>query len=221
MMIFMVPAIEELYADFGGAELPLITRLMVDTGRFVSTPLGLISIVGSIAMLVIGYRYYSSTKSGRNFLDKIFLKVPVFGALNTKIQLTQLARLTSMLLTSGIPIVDALNIVGESLTNVHFRNALEFASREVGKGIPLAVPLSKSKYVPIILSQMIATGEETGKLDEVLLSLATYYENEVNEITANLTKLMEPIILLVVGGLVGILAIAIYLPIYQIGEFVQ
>jgi type II secretory pathway component PulF len=126
-----------------------------------------------------------------------------------------------MLLKSGVPIVDSLAIVSESLDNVHFKSAVKEASIEVGKGNPLAVPLSKSKYIPIILSQMIATGEETGKLDQVLNSLSEFYENEVNEMTGNLTKLMEPIILLVVGGLVGILAVAIYLPIYQIGQFIE
>ncbi len=221
MVIFMVPAVEELYNSFGGAQLPLITRVLVSFGNFVKSPVGLISIVGGITFIVFGFKYYRGTESGRSFTDKILLKLPVFGPLNTKIQITQLTRLTGMLLLSGIPIIDTIKTVRDSMSNVHFKNALTEASVEVSKGIPLAVPLSRSKYIPIIVSQMIATGEETGSLDKVLKSLAEFYESEVTQITDNLTKLMEPLILLFVGGLVGVLAVAIYLPIYQIGQFVQ
>ncbi|MBN1915551.1 type II secretion system F family protein [Candidatus Dojkabacteria bacterium] len=221
MILFMVPAVEELYADFGGAELPIVTRLLVAFGNFVKSPIGFISIVGGTGLIIFAFRYYRGTKSGREFTDKLLLKIPVFGPLNTKIQITQLTRLTHMLLVSGIPIIDTIKTVTNSMSNIHFQNALSSAAEDVSKGIPLAVPLSKSKYIPLIVSQMIATGEETGSLDQILESLAEFYDNEVNQITNNLTKLMEPLILLFVGGLVGLLAVAIYLPIYQIGQFVQ
>ena len=221
MILFMVPAVEDLYADFGGAELPLITRILVAFGNFVKSPVGLIVIFGGLGFLVLGFRYYRSTASGRSVTDKLLLKLPVFGPLNTKIQITQMTRLIGMLLVSGIPIIDAIKTVRDAMSNIHFKDVLTLASEEVSKGIPLAVPLSKSKVVPVIVSQMIATGEETGSLDKILQSLSEFYDNEVNDITGNLTKLMEPLILLVVGGLVGVLAVAIYLPIYQIGQFVQ
>ncbi len=221
MLTFMIPAVQDLYAGFDNAKLPFVTQILVDIATFIRTPVGLLTIFGTVLFSVVGYKYYSNTPGGRSTIDEFMLKIPVFGELNTKTQLTQMTRLVAMLLKSGVPIVDTLKIVSTALGNVHFRKVLEDAAADVTKGIPFAVPVSKSKFVPIIVSQMIATGEETGKLDQVLKSLSEFYESEVNEITNNLTKLMEPLLLLFVGALVGFLAVAIYLPIYQLGQVIK
>src|SRR5688572_9015985 len=128
------------------------------------------------------------------------------------IQIAEFARLLGMLLKSGIPILDALNIVAAALSNIHYRNVLIKAGEELSKGAPLAVPLSKSPYYPPLIVRMVAIGEETGKLDVVLEDMAKFYNDEVNEISENLNKLLEPFILIIVGGLVAFLAIGIYLP---------
>lgn len=219
LMMFMVPAVEDLYADFGDADLPFITQIVVNISNFfIDYWWGvLIAIIGA----VFGLRYYYSTPSGKEVIHRFLLTMPIFGVLNTKIQIAEFARLLSMLLSSGISIIDALNIVSKALSNVHFQKAVKDASREVEKGVPLAVPISKNEDFPLIISRIIATGENTGNLDKVLSDLAQYYQTEVNNMTNNLTKMMEPIILLVVGGVVGFLAAVIYMPIYNLAQFIS
>jgi type IV pilus assembly protein PilC len=135
-------------------------------------------------------------------------------------QLAQFGRLLSMLLVSGVSILDALKIVSKSMSNEVFKKEINDSIDEVAKGVPLAIPLAKSGVFPLIYIRMISTGEQTGNLDQVLRDMGKFYEDEVNELTDNLTKLMEPLILLIVGGLVGFLAVAVYLPIYQIGNVI-
>jgi type IV pilus assembly protein PilC len=126
--------------------------------------------------------------------------------------------LTALLLQSGVPIIDALNIVANSTSNILFKEVIEEAAVNVSKGVPLAVPLSKAKIFPPVFTRIVVVGEETGKLDQVLQDMANFYDEEVTNIADNLTKLLEPFILLVVGGLVGFLAIAVYWPIYSLGD---
>lgn len=217
LMLFMVPAVEDLYADFGG-KLPWITQLVVNISKFfVSYWWALLFFV---LAGVVSLRYYTSTPSGRSVMDRFLLRVPIFGKLNEKVQVAEFSRLLSMLIKSGIPIIDALNIVAGALSNVHFKNAVHFAAKEVGKGVPLAVPISKAEVFPLIVSRIIATGETTGNLDKVLADISKYYQTEVDNMTSNLTKLMEPIILLIVGGVVGFLALVVYMPIYGLAEVV-
>ncbi|MFC1780106.1 type II secretion system F family protein [Patescibacteria group bacterium] len=217
LMIFMVPAVEELYQDFG-SELPWITQLVVNISNFfISFWWALLFIV---VAGVISIRYYYSTPPGKEVIDRILLSIPIFGKLTTKMQIAEFARLLSMLLKSGIPIIDAMNIVAGALPNVHYKKALKEAALEVEKGIPLAVPVSKNEDFPLIVSRIIATGENTGNLDKVLEDLAKYYQTEVDNMTANLTKLMEPVILLIVGGVVAFLALVVYMPIYNLANVI-
>lgn len=217
LMMFMVPAVEELYKDFGG-ELPWVTQVVVNISHF------FISFWWAILFFVISgvvsFKYYYSTPSGKEVIDRFILVMPIFGQLNTKIQIAEFSRLLSMLLTSGISIIEALNIVGSALSNVHFKKALKKAALEVEKGTPLAVPLSKEEDFPIIVSRIVATGESTGNLDKVLADIAKYYQTEVDNMTDNLTKMMEPIILLIVGGVVAFLALVVYMPIYGLADVI-
>ena len=125
-----------------------------------------------------------------------------------------------MLLESGISIIHALQIVSGALPNIHFKRGVLQAAQEVEKGVPLAVPISQNEDFPLIISRVIATGENTGNLDKVLADIAVYYQTEVDNLTDNLTKLMEPIILLIVGGVVAFLALVVYMPIYGLANFV-
>lgn len=218
MVVYMIPAVEGLYQDFGVAELPAATASLVALNKFITNPLGAISTVVVIGSIIMGFNFYRSTTSGRLVTDKIILKVPVFGNLIEKIQIAQFCRLLAMLLKSGVPIIDSINIVASALNNILFINALRKAVEDISKGIPLAIPLSRSNVFPPLIVRMVAIGEETGKLDKVLEDMAVFYEEEVNEISENLNKLMEPMILVIVGGIVAFLAIAIYLPIYSIGN---
>jgi len=219
LMIFMVPAISDLYEDFGGAEnLPGVTKLLITISNFMVKFWWIVVAVfiGSI----VGFRYYRSTPSGRDVTDRLLLTVPVFGDLITKMHLAEFSRLLGMLLKSGISIIDALTITANALTNIHFKRGVLNASVEVQKGTPLAVPIARAQEFPLIISRIIATGETTGNLDKVLGDIAKYYQNEVDQMTANLTKLLEPIILLVVGGVVLFIALVVYAPIYNLANYV-
>lgn len=215
LMMFMIPAVEELFSEFD-AKLPLLTQILVSVSNFVGSYWWAILII--IIGLGLGYRYYRSTPSGKEVTDRIYLKIPVFGKINIFIQLAEMTRLLAMLLKSGLPILRALEITSRALSNVHYSFALTQAKAQVEKGVPLAVPLSKNKDIPVLLSRLVATGEETGNLEKVLADVHNYYQAEVDQITANLTKIMEPVILLIVGVVVGIVAFAVYMPIYQIGS---
>jgi type IV pilus assembly protein PilC len=217
LMMFMVPAVSTLYEDFGG-KLPWITLIVVNISNFFVKFWWALVIL--VIAAVISYKYYSSTPSGREVVDRILLRMPIFGNLTKKSQLAEFSRLLSMLLKSGISIIDALHIVGNALPNVHYKRALRIAADEVEKGVPLAVPIAKNEDFPMIVSRIIATGEATGNLDKVLEDISRYYQTEVDDLTNNLTKLMEPIILLVVGGVVAFLALVVYVPIYNLASVV-
>jgi type IV pilus assembly protein PilC len=220
LVVFMIPAVEDLYADLGGGDLPAITQALVTISNFFTNPVGIIITILFVVGTVLGVRGYYKTESGRRVIDNLLLKLPVFGDLQSKIMVVQMTRLLQLLIHSGIPIIDSLKATADSLGNIHYRNSLLYTAQEVAKGSPIAPPLAKSKVIPIIVVRMIATGEETGTLDKILADLTLFYEEQVDEITNNLTKLMEPLILLIVGGLVGLLAVAVYLPIYQVADFV-
>ena len=220
LVVFMVPQMESLYKDFGVQDLPWVTQVIVSFSNFITSLYGLFTIVFVILLILGVYIYYKSTQGGKRFFHKLVLKLPVFGGLNVKIQVAEFSRLLSLLLASGVPIIDALNIVADSTSNVIYQEVIRDAALTVTKGIPLAVPLTKSNIYPKILTRVVAIGEETGKLDQVLADMANFFEGEVNEMADNLTKLLEPIILLVVAGLVAFLAISVYWPIYSLGKYV-
>ncbi|MCA9383858.1 type II secretion system F family protein [Candidatus Dojkabacteria bacterium] len=222
LVIFMIPAVEDLYIDLGATteDIPAITRFLVILSDFFTNPFGAIATIIALLALVIGYRSFYASEFGRKVVDRGLIRMPIFGELIAENQVLQMTRLLGLLMRSGIPIIDALKATAKSLGNVHFQEALNYAADRVSKGSPISLPLAKSGVVPIMVVKMIATGEDTGQLDKILEDLSRFYEAEVNEKTSNLTKLMEPLMLLVVGGLVAFLAVAVYLPIYSISQFV-
>ena len=221
IMLVMIPAVEGLYKDFGNAKLPAITQFMVDASKIMSSPSFLIVSVIVIAAFIASFKAFYQTENGRSMVDKLLLVMPIFGDLITKTQVLEMTRLLGMLMKSGIPIIDALNATSKSLSNYHFKKALSDAALEVSKGVPLVVPFSRSRVLPIIVTKLIGTGEQTGKLDVILAELASFYGDQVEEMTENLTKMMEPIIMVIVGGVVAFLALAIYVPIYNLGNVVK
>jgi type IV pilus assembly protein PilC len=224
MILFMVPQIKELYLTLGQEELPFVTQTLIDVGSSAGNPIVLISMILIIISAIIGYKFYVSDFERSISVAKIKLKIPVFGNLVRKIQLTEFCRINSMLIKSGIPIIEAIEITGNALSNNLYKKIVLDSKKEVAKGNAFSIGLAKNnedKAFPEILIRILATGEESGKVDMVLEDMYKYYDAEVEQITANLTKLLEPFILVVVGGLVAFLAVAIYLPIYQVGNFVQ
>jgi len=225
MLTTMIPQVKDLYLSLGQTDLPAVTQILVDVGTGLSNPLNLIVIFIIIVTLIILYRYTNSTKKGRETIDRMKLKLPVFGQLSSKAEVAQFCRVTSMLLKSGLQIIETLEVVSNASNSVIFKNIIQSAKEEVIKGSSLAVGLAKynakDKAFPLILIKIMGTGEESGKLDKILQDMSVFYENEVEQLANNLTKLMEPLIMVIAGLLVGFLAVAIYLPIFQVGQFVK
>lgn len=221
MVVFMVPQVESLYKSFGDAELPGVTLFLVSLSKQISNPVFLLIVLFLIIAGFLSYKNYTSRKGGRLVVDRLKLRIPIFGNLMAKIQLVQFCRLISMLSKSGVPIIDAIEIVSRAMSNSVYSEILQNAKQEVTRGNALSIGIAKNNIAdafPKILIKIIATGEDAGKLDQVLFDMYKYYDAEVEQITSNLTKLMEPFILILVGGLVAFLAVAIYLPIYNVAN---
>jgi type IV pilus assembly protein PilC len=180
-----------------------------------NTILTLLTLVGSIGGVFAFYK----TPPGVIFFHKIFLKAPIVGNIVTKVNSARFARILSSLLQSGVPLIKSLEITASTLGNYYFQQALKQSATDVQKGINLSKILSEKKEVfPYLVIQMIEVGEETGKTPDVLLNLAEFYEEEVDQITKNLSSIIEPVLMLVIGAAVGFFAVAIIQPIYSIME---
>lgn len=213
MMVFVIPKLTEMYKDFD-ADLPFATRALIGVSNFIARFWYIF--LGLVAGGIVGLRKWYKTEKGELAIDSLILKLPIVGVLRQKIILTEFARTMSLLLGAGISLLQALEIVTEGVNNVVYRNALKEVHSQVEKGIALSEAMSNFEVFPPILHQMISVGEETGKLDEVLLKLSVYFEQESEQAVKNLTTAMEPIIMIVLGIGVGAMVIAIIMPIYNL-----
>ncbi|MDP2721013.1 MAG: type II secretion system F family protein [bacterium] len=213
ILIFVVPKLSEVYKDLG-IVLPLPTRILIALSGFLAKFWWLVIIlivVGSIAL-----RRYRKTPEGALVVDRLLLKVPVMGKLNRDSSLTEFTRTLGALVAAGVPIIESLKIAGETATNATHRLAVENVSSLVEKGISLSKALAREETFPPLIAQMASVGEETGKMDEVLTKVSLFFEQEVEQEVKNLTTALEPIIMIVLGIMVGLLMISIVLPIYSI-----
>ena len=186
MMLVLIPSMSDIYSDFD-AELPWITKMLMSISDFVIKYWWVIIVV--ILILYLGFRYYRSTTKGRKTIDKIVLKIPIIGKLVAKTQIAQFTRILALLLSSGLSIIKALELTGQSLSNSVFRDVVMDAKDEVEKGGPLAIPIARSENFPLLVSSMISVGEETGEIDAVLDKVSQYYKEEVDMAASNLSTL--------------------------------
>lgn len=213
MMIFVIPKLTEMYKDFD-AQLPFATRILIATSNFMTQFWWLILMLmvgGSV-----GLRAWSKTDLGEKTIDKWLMKIPIYGQLREKIILTEFARTMSLLMGSGVPLLEAMEIVGQAMSSRMYRDVVLDSRDDVEKGVQLSNALAKYEIMPPILPEMIAVGEETGKMDEILLKLSEYYEKESEYAVKNLTTAMEPLIMIVLGVGVGLMVIAVIMPIYNL-----
>lgn len=213
MMVFVIPKLAEMYKDFG-AELPLTTRILIGMSEFMQKfwVLVILMIFGG----VFGLTYWKRTPSGELIYDTYSLKLPVFGKLQMEVVLAEMARTLSLLISSGITLLEALEIVTGVIDNEVYKRAFESSIRSIKKGIPLSVTLARQEVFPPLLPNMVAVGEETGKMDEVLEKVANYFEVESEHTVKNLTTAMEPLIMIVLGIGVAFLVLSIIMPIYNL-----
>ena len=213
MMIFVIPKITSLYSEFG-ADLPAMTKILIGLSNFMVKTWYL-----QLFLLIVGsysFWQWKKTPSGRAIYDKYILKMPIIGKLRTKVILTEIIRTLALLVESGISIVEALEIVAGAADNDLFSKSIKVAAKDVEKGIPLAAAIGQFEHFPPLVSQMIAVGEETGKIDEVMFNVSGYFEMESEQAIKGLTTAIEPLMMIVLGIGVAFLVIAIILPIYNL-----
>lgn len=213
MMTVVIPKLTELYADFG-VDLPFATQLLISISKFFVHWWWLM--IGLSVGGWYGFLRWKKTKVGEFILDTIMLHIPLFGELQKKIILVEFTRTLSMLISSGIRLLDALQILKDALGNVLFRNAIVEISKKVERGFPLGETFSQYPVFPPIVSQMMKVGEETGKLDDTLLKLSKYFASESENLVKGLTTAIEPIIMVVLGVGVGFIVISVITPIYNL-----
>ncbi len=213
MMIFVIPRLTTMYKDMG-TELPLPTQILITLSNFLVSFWWLV--LGGLAGLVILFLRWKNTRQGKSIFDRFMFRTPIIGKLFEQTNLTEFTRTLSLLIGAGIPIIEALHIVAEAVDNVVYQEGINEAARQVEKGFPLSLPLSQNPNFPPLLGQMIKTGEETGKMDEILMRMSLFYESEAERAIKGLTTAIEPIIMVVLGVGVAFLILSIILPIYKL-----
>ena len=217
MIIFVLPQLADVFRDMQ-AELPLTTRMIIGLSDF-TTQYGIFVAIAIVILGIIFYFTIMQTKSGKTKLHQLLLKIPILGSNIKKINLARFARTTSTLLISGIPIIKTLEITSKVLGNIPYQQAIKDASQKVKKGLRLVEILEENKKLfPPLITQMIAVGEETGSLDRILKDVAEFYEADVTRTTKDLASVIEPVLMIVLGIGVAIMAIAIVSPIYSLME---
>ncbi|HOV90872.1 MAG TPA: type II secretion system F family protein [Syntrophorhabdaceae bacterium] len=217
LLIFVIPVFETMFKDMG-ATLPMPTQIVVNLSRLVKSKIiHMIVVVG--AAVFIFKRYYKSEK-GKRKIDALILKVPIFGVLAIKASVARVTRTLATLLSSGVPILESLIIVAKVAGNKIVEEALITARARISEGRSMSEPLEESKVFPPMVVQMIEVGESTGALDNMLNKIADFYEEDVDNLVSNLTAMMEPMIMMFLGVVLGGLIIAMYLPIFKLGQAV-
>lgn len=213
MMIFVIPKLLTMFKDMN-VELPLATKILIETSNFAVNYWWLVLIIGTIVFFL--YSSFKKTPFGKRKIEQIIFSLPIIGPLKKEITLAEFTRTFSLLSSAGIPIIDGLNIVSEGMDSVILADGIKDAAKQVEKGFPLAATFENNPNFPPILCQMVKVGEETGKVDEVLRKISIYFENESENLIKGLTTAIEPIIMVVLGVGVAFLIFAVVLPIYKL-----
>ncbi len=212
LLIFVIPVFIEMFEGMGSA-LPVPTQFVVDLSTFATS--NMLYIIGVLIFLPILFHRIYASKKGRIFIDDILLRLPIFGLLIRKVAVAKFTRTTSTMLTSGVSILDALDIVARTSGNKTVENAIIDVKTGISEGRSMADPLQESGVFPSMVCSMIAVGESTGALDIMLGKIADFYDDEVDQAVSNLTEMIEPVMIVFLGGIVGGLVVCMYLPIFK------
>jgi len=217
LLIKVVPVFQKLFSGMG-QDLPMATQLLIDLSDFVTK--SFIYIIATIVVGIVVFVRYYRTEVGRMTVDRFILRAPVFGPLMRKVAISKFTRTLSTMMNSGVPILDGLEIVSKTAGNKVVEKALMETRKNIREGKTIAEPLQETKVFPPMVVQMIAVGEATGALDSMLSKIADFYEDEVDAAVSAMTSLLEPIMMVFLGGVVGGMIVAMYLPIFKIGSLV-
>lgn len=218
LLVFVVPQFQEIFSSFG-AELPAFTLFVLAISQFVQD-YGIFIAAGMVAAGVLFARAHKKSKNLRDAVDKKILKIPAIGEILKKASIARFTRTLSTTFAAGVPLIGALDSAAGASGNAVFRDAILFIKKEVAGGMQMNTAMRATGVFPDMVTQMIAIGEESGAVDDMLSKIATIYEAEVDDMVDGLTSLLEPMIMAVLGVVIGGLIVAMYLPIFQMGNVV-
>jgi type IV pilus assembly protein PilC len=217
LLVKVVPVFKTMFEEAGSA-LPALTQLLVDASKF--TQHYILYMIGVLVVFVLAIRKYYHTERGRLVIDILILKAPVFGPLLKKVAVAKFTRTLATMISSGVPILEGLEIVSKTAGNQVVENALMKTRQSISEGKTIAEPLGETEIFPSMVVQMIGVGEATGALDTMLAKIADFYDDEVDAAVGAMTALLEPVMMVFLGGVVGGMIIAMYLPIFQMASVV-
>ena len=216
MTIFLIPVFAGIFQSLG-TELPALTQFMLDLSGFLRSPLAVLPIFGIAGAVFLFKKYYASP-IGRLQVDGMMLKMPLFGPLNEKTAVARFCRIFGTLTRSGVPIIQALEIVCNTIPNKVISNSVADAMNEIQQGGMMSLALQRGKVFPSLAIQMISIGEETGELDSMMMKVADFYEDEVEQAVKALTSVIEPLMMVGIAAMVGTILLSMYLPMFKIFE---
>ena len=215
MLVFVIPVFQKMFADMGGT-LPAFTQLVINLSDFMRRYFLLVA--AALVVLYIAFRRYYKTEKGQERIDGYLLKLPVFGNLIRKVAIAKFTRTLGTMLSSGVPILEGLDIVARTSGNKVIEKAILKTKMSIGEGKTIAEPLGASGVFPPMVVQMISVGESTGALDSMLSKIADFFDDEVDAAVAALTSLLEPLLMVFLGSAIGAIVVAMYLPIFQMAS---
>jgi len=212
ILVFVIPVFESMFADFG-KELPTPTKIVVTASQIVKSKI--LFIIAGMVLLGVAYRQFYKTEKGRLVMDNLFLKLPVIGVVIRKSSVARFTQTMGTMLSSGVSILDALDIVARTAGNKVIENAIYFTRSGISEGRTVADPLAETGVFPSMVCSMIAVGESTGALDAMMEKIAAFYEEEVDAAVEAMTSAIEPLMMVFLGGMIGGLVVAMYLPVFK------
>ena len=219
MTIFLIPTFAEIF-DQLGAELPVFTQMMINLSKLLRSTFS-IFLVGGIILAIYAFTRYNATPVGRRQVDGTLLKLPLFGDLLQKTASAQFCRTMSSLSKAGVPIMMSLEILHDTTNNAVVGDAIRTSRKDISEGVPLSTALALKRVFPEMMVSMLAIGEETGEMDIMLSKVADFYEDEVSTAVKTLTSLIEPVMIVLVGGIVGSILLAMYMPMFSVFEHIR
>ncbi|HEY2028235.1 MAG TPA: type II secretion system F family protein [Myxococcales bacterium] len=218
LLLFVTPTFEKMFKDFGGA-MPAPTQIVIDLSKWLQHN-GLY-LLGILVAAVFVFRAWYSNPKGRIQFDQIAIKSPIFGPLIRKVAVARFTRTLGTMISSGVPILDAMEVVAKTAGNAVVERAIRYTKEKISEGKTIVQPLAETKVFPPMVVQMIGVGEATGAMDQMLTKIADFYDDEVDAAVAALTSLIEPVMMVFLGGVVGGFLVAMYLPIFSIAGSIK
>jgi len=218
LLLFVTPTFEKMFKDFGGA-MPAPTQIVINLSNFLQKYIMLI--IGLTIAAAIAFRTWKNTPKGREQWDSFTIQTPLFGPLIRKVAVARFTRTLGTMISSGVPILDALEVVAKSAGHTVIEKAIRYTKLKISEGKTIGQPLAETKVFPAMVVQMIGVGEATGAMDQMLTKIADFYDDEVDAAVSALTSMIEPVMMVFLGAVVGGFLIAMYLPIFTIAGAVH